>query len=283
MPYNKTMRLLLTNDDGIYAHGLQTLARILAPHHHVTVVAPDRERSATGHALTLHIPLRVEPKDLGLGEAAAYAVSGTPSDCVKLALHALMQPENELAPPDMVISGINHGPNLGHDVVYSGTVSAALEGALMGVPSVAVSLANGYDRQADFAPGAEFILDYLPHISPATSGVLFPRNTILNINLPAASKASMYPDVPQGVRMTRLGTRIYSDTYEKRFDPRQHVYYWLAGEVIETPNLDEPDADIVALRQHLVSVTPVRLDLCHEAFMEQYRDTIERLPTARPS
>ncbi|MBK8190033.1 MAG: 5'/3'-nucleotidase SurE [Vampirovibrionales bacterium] len=239
------MRVLVSNDDGIHAEGLRTLVEWLAKRYDVYVSAPDRERSAMGHALTLHKPLRVEEVSFPVPVVKAYAVSGTPSDCVKIALNAILDQR-----PDIVVSGINHGPNLGIDVLYSGTVSAALEGAINGVPSIAVSLTNGYERHADFTGSAEFIAQYIPKALAAN----LPPRTILNINTPAAPLLEM-----AGVRLTELGRRMYTDTYERRVDPRKQVYYWLAGEIIETGEAER--SDVETIRNNMISVTPVQFDL----------------------
>jgi 5'-nucleotidase len=240
------LKVLISNDDGIHATGLQTLAEALSQQYEVYVVAPDRERSATGHALTLHKPIRIEPVEFKSPVKQAYSISGTPSDCVKLALKALLKN----VPFDILVSGINHGPNLGSDVIYSGTVSAALEGAIHGLPSIAVSLVNGFDKLADFTSAANFIRDFLP--TALKAGI--PPNGILNVNVPAVSHAFF-----AGVKICSLGTRMYTDTYEKRVDPRGGVYYWLAGEVIETDNA--ADSDVEAIRNNMVSISPVHYNL----------------------
>lgn len=255
------VRILVSNDDGIHAVGIRTLVERLAMKYEVYVVAPDRERSATGHALTLHKPLRVDEIDLGHNVAAAYAVTGTPSDCIKIALNALLDTK-----PDIVVSGINHGPNLGADVLYSGTVSAALEGALNGYPSVAVSLLNGYDKNADFRHGADFIAEAIPSIVQAN----LPPKTILNINIPAVPLSDM-----AGVQMTSLGIRMYTDTYEKRVDPRNQVYYWLAGEIIDDSE-EAPDSDVMAMRNNLISITPVTFDMTHWKVKETFQEQFEK-------
>ncbi len=242
--------MLISNDDGIHAMGMRTLVAELADAgFDVTVVAPDRERSATGHALTLHQPLRAET--LKLGDSTAYAISGTPSDCIKIAMNSLLDFQ-----PDFLISGINHGPNLGNDIIYSGTVSAAMEGAIHGLPSMAVSLFNGHRPNADFAIGARFIKQFLP----TAHSLKLPNNTILNVNLPAG-------DI-QGVRMTTLSHRQYNNTYERRLDPRNQVYYWLAGELVEGEDVE--GTDTWAVLSQLASVTPVRLDMTHYDFARQH-------------
>lgn len=240
------MRLLLSNDDGIHAPGLQILATTLSAEHEVHVVAPDRERSATGHALTLHKPLRIEEMRIE-GAKQALAVNGTPSDCIKLALGALMKDNR----PDLVVSGINRGPNLGVDVIYSGTVSAALEGTiLLDRPCVAISLASfsdlGYEKAAAFA---KHLVGFLERHTLDTK-------VLLNVNVPAIE----WQDIA-GVRVTRLGRRRYNDLFERRIDPRGKVYYWLAGEAEELE--DDSDTDVQAIRDNCISVTPIHYDLTH--------------------
>jgi 5'-nucleotidase len=254
------VKVLISNDDGIHANGLRILAERLALNHEVYVVAPDRERSATGHALTLHKPIRVDEEDLGTAIKQAYAVTGTPSDCIKIALNAILEIK-----PDIIVSGINHGPNLGADVLYSGTVSAALEGGLNNYPSIAVSLLNGYDKSADFRPGAEFIAAFIPRVLET----MIPPKTILNVNIPAVP----LPDIA-GIRMTTLGVRLYTDTYEKRVDPRKNVYYWLAGEIIDDSDETE-DSDVVAMRNNMISITPVTFDMTHRSFIQSHKAYFE--------
>lgn len=245
-------KVLISNDDGIHATGIQTLTEWLSKYYDVVVAAPDRERSAMGHALTLHKPLRVEEVQLPFPVKAAYAVTGTPSDCVKIALNAILDER-----PDVVVSGINHGPNLGTDVLYSGTVSAALEGAIHGIPSVAISLMNGYEKHADFTPSAEFLCHYLPRVLEAK----LPPKSILNINTPAVEFHEM-----ASVCVTRLGERFYNDTYEKRTDPRGGVYYWLAGEMITEDDTD--GTDVAAMKHNCISVTPIQFDLTNHRVLE---------------
>lgn len=260
------MRLLISNDDGIFALGIRTLADTLAAAgHQVTVVCPDRERSATGHGLTLHKPIRAEQITAVFQPAVqAWACSGTPSDCVKLALGALL-PE----PPEMVLSGINHGANLGTDVLYSGTVSAAMEGVIEGIPSAAFSLTNA--AAETFQPAANFARVLLEQLVQSP----LPQGTLLNINVPAVPAADI-----AGVQITRQGVRRYIDLFEKRVDPRGKTYYWLAGEVledVEEPSLESPDlkakpnadrawlqavpTDVQAIRQNYITVTPLQYNL----------------------
>lgn len=245
------MRILVSNDDGILSPGIQALALALATEHEVTVVAPDRERSATGHALTLHKPLRVEKVSLGGNIHAAYAVNGTPSDCVKLAYGTLLK-----EPPDVVFSGINRGPNLGTDVIYSGTVSAALEGTILGINAVAMSLATfsdvGYEQAAEFAVSLARTLTHKR----------LPPKVLLNVNYPAIAGAQA-----REVRVTRLGERRYSDIFEPRTDPRGKTYYWLAGEVVEVE--EDPDTDVMAIRDNCISLTPIHYDMTYRPMMAE--------------
>jgi 5'-nucleotidase len=209
---------LISNDDGVFADGIQTLAaEAHARGHRVTVVCPDQERSATGHGLTLQTPIRAERADELFAEGVtAWACSGTPADCVKLALFRLLA-----EPPDLLLSGINHGPNLGTDVLYSGTVAAAMEGTIEGVPAMAVSAADF--RWRHFQPAARLALE-------VAEGLLregWPEGLLLNLNVPPVSEESMGP-----LRWCRPAVRRYVDQFDRRVDPRGRTYYWLAGEVV---------------------------------------------------
>ncbi|MBI2874819.1 MAG: 5'/3'-nucleotidase SurE [Firmicutes bacterium] len=245
------MRVLLTNDDGVFADGLRALAEALKAVAEVVVVAPDRERSGTGHAITMHHPLRVQEIPSVVEDVSGWAVDGTPSDCVKLAVHALLK---EL--PDILVSGINRGPNLGTDVLASGTVSAAVEGMLAGIPSVAVSVADY--RCEDFTATADFTVDLLGRIA----GRGLPPGTILNVNVPSLPRQHL-----AGVVLTRLGRREYTNIFDCRVDPRGRVYYWLAGELVDLENGCDTDAGAVA--RNLISVTPLHLDLTNYEMLRE--------------
>src|SRR5438477_1411036 len=198
------MIFLLTNDDGIFAPALRALKQELAPLGRVVIVAPDRDQSATSHSLTLHRPFRIHRH-----EEDVYSVDGTPTDCVVTAWYGLIDPT-----PDLVVSGINHGPNMGEDVFYSGTVAAAIEGTLQGAPSIAASLVTR--ELADFVEPAQFI-------ARITRRVLdhgLPRRQLLNVNLPHRPWAEI-----AGVEITRLGSRVYRDTLVRKVDPRGRDYY----------------------------------------------------------
>ena len=239
------MRLLLTNDDGILAQGLECLRAAAEPLGEVTVVAPDREQSATSHSLTLHHPLR----PIRRGERR-WQVDGTPTDCVMLAIEALM-PER----PDFVLSGINHGQNMGEDVLYSGTVAAAMEGLALGVPSVAISFAGG-DLRADVSQLQEQVKVLSPLLKHLTSLADFPRDTLFNVNLPPVAAGQV-----KGVKLTRLGRRVYSESVAPMKDPWGRQIYWIGGGEISWTG--EPDSDFRAIEDGYVSVTPLHLDLTH--------------------
>ncbi|MGK7909215.1 MAG: 5'/3'-nucleotidase SurE [Synechococcus sp.] len=246
------MRILIGNDDGIYSPGVLCLANTLSRvGHEITVVCPDRERSATGHALTLHKPLRVDaigaPFD---DDIRAWASSGTPSDCIKLGLDELLK-----EPPDWVVSGINRGANLGCDVLYSGTVSAAMEGLMAGINSLAVSLTSS--SSDEFQPAADFVRDWL---YKAKTNPFPAHPTLINVNVPALPAEEIC-----GVVMAPLGVRHYSETFEQRVDPRGKTYYWIAGEAVDTHAA--PNTDIAAIQDNYITVTPLQFDLtAHKQF-----------------
>lgn len=247
------MKILVSNDDGIQARGIKVLAKYLAedPANEVYVVAPERERSATGHALTLHKPLRVEEVEMDGNMKQVWYTTGTPSDCVKFAVGCLLK-----EPVDMVISGINSGPNLGGEILYSGTVSAAMEGAFLDIPSIAVSMGGGGKRNYELA--AHFVRDMIKNIHRL--GVR--RRLLLNINVPNVETGRL-----AGSLVTKLGVRAYRDQFERRVDPRGKVYYWLAGEAIEEGEDEGTDAWAVA--NNYISVTPVTFNMTDFNMMEQ--------------
>jgi 5'-nucleotidase len=247
------VRILLSNDDGIHAPGLNILAQRLAEddNHQVYVVAPDRQRSATGHSLTLHKPLRVQHVELDPRIKGAWATTGTPSDCVKLAISELLE-----SPPDVVISGINNGPNLGADVLYSGTVAAAMEGASLNYPAIAVSAVKG--ETACYAVGAEFVHSFLEIF------MQLPREQreLVNINIPIQAATGEV----KGVRATELGLRLYDDHFEKRSDPYGRDYYWLSGRAIEEGEAET--SDVHAVKLGYISVTPVAFTMTNHSVVE---------------
>lgn len=257
------MRILLTNDDGIHARGINALITELSSIAEIYVVAPDRERSGTGHSITVFEPIKVSRVKLP-GSRAGWIVGGTPVDCVKLAVARLISEEI-----DLVVSGINHGPNLGTDVLYSGTVSAAAEGVIMGVPSIAVSL-NSFSKNMDFDFAARFI-------NKAVKTVMkkgMQKDTLLNINIPL-----LPPREIKGMRITRLGVRNYDNLFEERQDPRGNTYYWLGGGVVKEEQKE--DSDVIAVQEGFISITPVHLDLTDYRLIEEYKDTFSEY-LARP-
>jgi 5'-nucleotidase len=243
------LRILITNDDGIDAAGLGFLVEAASPLGEITVVAPDREQSATSHSLTLHHPIRPIPR----GERR-FQVDGTPTDCVMLAVDALM-PDR----PDFILSGINHGQNIGEDVLYSGTVAAAMEGLSLGIPSVAVSFAGG-DLRTDVSLVKEQIGALRKLLKQALALAPFPVDTLLNVNLPP-----LRGDDIKGIRLTRLGRRVYSDSLKPMQDPWGRQIYWIGGGSIAWTG--EPDSDFRAVQEGYISVTPLHLDLTHHAML----------------
>ncbi len=228
-------RILVTNDDGVFSEGIKLLAAALGELGEVTVVAPDREQSASGHSLTLHRPLRMRQI-----EERTYSVDGTPTDCVNLAVAWLMKDE----PPDLVVSGINFGCNLGEDVTYSGTVSATFEASLLGIPSLALS--QEVSEHFSFEPAAGVARTLVERLLQADA----PADLLLNVNIPSAPLG--------GAVVTKLGRRTYSQSVVEKRDPRGRRYFWIAG----TPEWsDEDGTDIAAIARGRVSITPLHLDL----------------------
>lgn len=250
------MRILISNDDGVFAEGIETLAKALQPLGHLTVVAPNRERSASSHSLTLEHPLRARKVAFPGDVAEAFAVSGTPSDCVKLAIGRLLP-----QPPDLVVTGMNCGANMSVDVFYSGTVAAAFEGIFNGIPAIAFSLATR-DPNADFSQAIPWIRAFADWaiVHPPPKGAMY------NVNIPDRESHLI-----KGWRLTRLGDVHYRDTYDLRHDPSGKPYYWLAGE----PEIRDfnADTDIIAVREGFVSVTPIRAELTDFQLLERLQET----------
>jgi 5'-nucleotidase len=249
--------LLVTNDDGIHAAGLAALAKALDDLGEVHVLAPEREQSACGHALTLHRPLSVHR----WGERR-HSVNGTPSDCVNLGVLGFL-PER----PVLVVSGVNHGSNLGDDVTYSGTVSAAMEGTLLGVPSLAVSLVEGDEFEQAARIARQVAMRVL------VGGL--PPMTLLNLNVPAG--------IPKGVRLTRLGHRVYSGKIVEQRDPRGRAHYWIGAGPPAWEALD--GTDMGAVHEGYAAVTPLHLDLTHHralAQMAEWEPALNATLRARP-
>lgn len=240
------MHILVTNDDGVTAPGLLALVQAMRSLGHVTVLAPDRNWSASGHVKTLHRPLRARPVVLADG-SPALASDGAPSDCVALALMGLVT-----EPVDLVVSGINPYANLGHDLTYSGTVTAAMEAAIYGIKALAFSLNSNDEtpQPLDYGPTAQFARIIAEQV--LQNGL--PGGTLLNVNVPVASFEQI-----RGIRITRQGTRIYRDQLVRRADPRGRPYYWIGGDA--PTGLSEPGTDFGALAENYVSITPIELDL----------------------
>ncbi len=252
-----TRQILLSNDDGIEAKGLKTLAVELEKHAELFIVAPDREQSAVGHAITIHDPLKVSKKYHD-EKLFGYAVNGTPADCVKLALCSIME-----TPPDLLISGINQGANLGTDIIYSGTVSAATEGTLLGIPSIAISI-DSYDRNAHFDTAAKVAANLIKFISKLE----IPKGTLLNVNVPNIGFEEL-----KGQKFTRQGNTKFVEKYVKRTDPRGNTYYWIAGEVVEKKELES--ADFSAVKQGFVSITPIHFDVTNYEYLKTLDELVD--------
>ena len=245
--------IILSNDDGFNAEGIRVLRKEIARITEVVIVAPETEQSAMGHAITLLEPLKVREVREN-DELLGYAVKGTPADCVKIAVTELLD-----EPPEMVVSGINLGGNLGTCVIYSGTVSAATEACIMGIPAIAVSLDTF--ENPDFQPAAEFIAKLIPFLREKP----IPDGVVLNINVPPIPK-----DQIAGVAITRQGKSRVIETFDKRVDPRNNIYYWLAGEM----RFDEVDdgTDCELISKNYISITPIHYDLTSFKALEEMKD-----------
>lgn len=244
--------ILITNDDGIQSEGIITLYEKLKANYNVVVVAPDRERSAISRALTLYRPLRVERVD-----DDKFSVDGTPTDCVNLAVNCLFK--NRIK---MVVSGINKGANMAEDITYSGTVSAAMEGLLLAVPSIAISLAAR--ENFIFETAAKVAMGLVKNV--LKKGL--PYDTLLNVNVP-----NVIYDNLKGIKVTRMGKKRYSDNIIEKKDPRGKKYYWLGGEEIGYEKLG--DSDMEAIAEGFVSITPIHLDLTNYAAMESLKGVFD--------
>ena len=244
------MNILITNDDGIRADGIIELAKELAKTHNIYVVAPDTQRSATGHAITIHNPIMVNKEYID-DNISAYSISGTQADCVKIGVEALFKEVNI----DMVLSGINNGPNLGTDVIYSGTVSAAIEGFVQNKPSIAFSL-------NEFNVSKEVYSQVSKHASKIVNDIKDKLNIlndcILNVNIPNGEV--------KGTKITRLGERKYENVLEERVSPHGKRYFWIGGKVKELEQ--ENDSDIIAIEEGYITITPVNIDMTNNKKIE---------------
>jgi len=252
------MKILLTNDDGIYSEGIQTLKNQLDNIAEVIVIAPDRERSTVGHAMTLHKPLRIRQVKVN-GGSEGYSVNGTPTDCIVIGLLEIMKNEK----PDLIVSGINRGPNLGDDIIYSGTVSAAMEGGMRNIPSLAISIA-AYEN-FKFESAALFTKKIISHLIKNN----LPENLVLNINFPNIDYKEL-----KGIEITRHGKRVYQDELKKIHDPQGDIHYWLGGDLPE--GKIEPDTDFKAIYNRKVSITPLSLDLTNYNIMPKIKDWVKK-------
>jgi len=242
--------ILVTNDDGVHSHGIIALFRAMKELGDAYIVAPDRERSAVSHALTMHKPLKVEKL-----RDNVYAVNGTPTDCVAIGANKIL-PEK----PALIASGINQGGNVGDDITYSGTVSAAIEGTIMGIPSFAVSIVG--EKIFHFDTAAYYSLEVAKYILEKS----LPYDTLLNVNLPNVGKEDVH-----GVKFTRQGKRIYDSDIQETYDPRGEKHFWIGG---GTPYWEHgEDTDIQAVQKGYVSITPIHLDLTNYNAMELLKET----------
>lgn len=248
------MHILITNDDGYFAPGLLALKQALSSVGRVTVIAPDRNYSTSGHRKTMHKPLRIDEGQLADG-SPAFICSGAPSDCVALALLGFVKETI-----DVVVSGVNPSANLGQDVTYSGTVTAAIEAVIGRVPGVAVSVEN-----VAGVPQYGAAARYAARIAKVVGERGLPQNTLLNVNVPGLPE-----DQIKGVRVTRQGLRVYRDQLIERRDPRGKPYYWIGGDV--PTGVSETGTDFGALEDGYVSVTPLRLDLTDYDFLKAMRE-----------
>ena len=248
----KQPNILITNDDGIHAPGIYALWEAMKELGEVTVVAPDTEKSAVGHAITLSNPIRIQKIERH-GGFTGYAVNGTPADCVKIAVRSLLKDK-----PDIVVSGINSGANVGNNIIYSGTVSAATEGVFYNIPSVAISLDSIYG--GDFNP-SKTISKYVVN-TVVKKGL--PKGTLLNINIPNVPETQL-----KGIKITRQGDVFFRDWFEKREDPRGRIYYWMSGEVV-TPNSNS-EMDSSALKSDYISITPIHYDLTNHGYLDELK------------
>jgi len=247
----KRYSILVSNDDGIDAPGIYALVQELKKIAQVTVVAPDKQQSAVGHAITMNYPLRVKEYSKN-GNFWGYAVQGTPADCVKIAVRALLKRK-----PDLIVSGINHGSNTAISVIYSGTVSAATEGVVLGIPSIAISLTT-YKPSPDFSYAAQIARKL--SLLVLKNGL--PRRTLLNVNVPAIPRKQI-----KGIRITQQGKSVWNDVFDRRCDPGGIDYYWLTGDL---ENIDKDlKYDEAAVRNGYVSITPIHYDLTDYAMYEE--------------
>lgn len=250
---SRKLHILISNDDGIDAPGIFALTQEVRKIARVTVVAPDKQQSAVGHAITMNYPLRAIPFRKN-NKFFGYAVEGTPADAVKLGVRFLLKQK-----PDLLLSGINHGSNTAINIIYSGTVSAATEGTILGIPSVAISLTT-YE-EADFSFSARLAAKLA--LIVAERGL--PEGTLLNVNVPAIPEQEV-----RGVRLTKQGTSKWDDTFDVRRDPANREYFWLKGKLNVTDT--DPESDQIAVQSGFVSITPIHYDLTDRRMLKEMKD-----------
>ncbi len=255
------MRILISNDDGIHAPGIHALYDAVKDLGDITVAAPDTERSAVGHAITLSDPIKCREVEKN-GEFFGYAIGGTPADCVKLAIYSLLDEK-----PDLVISGFNLGQNVGISVIYSGTVSAATEGTILGIPSIAISLCTF--TEPIWETPQKVIRTLIERFK--TTGL--PPETLMNVNVP-----NIPFDRIKGYRTTTMGRSRFEEIFHKRTDPRGRAYYWMDGEMSLYDG--QQDTDVQAVDEHFVSLTPLWFDLTHYQVMDEFRGGWDGIPKA---
>ena len=250
------MKILVTNDDGIHSSGIYALWDVAKEFGDVTLVAPNTQKSAVGHGITIADPLYITEIDLGNGFKGS-AVSGTPADCVKIGIKKIM-----LSTPDIVLSGINIGSNLGNNIIYSGTVAAAIEGALAGIPSIAFSIdsfnPNSFETSKDVVRKViNLILDNNP-----------PIGTILNVNIPQCSLEDL-----KGYKITVQGKQYFDDNFDARIDPRGRKYYWMVGEMVDHDN--NLDCDGIAIKNDYASITPINIEMSNIEYLHQLKKVVK--------
>lgn len=250
------MNILITNDDGIRADGIKELAKELAKTHNIYVVAPETQKSATGHAITIHDPIMINNEYID-DNICAYSISGTPADCVKIGIEALFKDINI----DMVISGINNGPNLGTDVIYSGTVSAAIEGFIQNKPSIAFSLNEFNVSKEIYRQVSKYASKIVNDIKDKLDIL---NDCILNVNIPNKEV--------KGTKITRLGERKYENSLEERVNPYGKRYFWIGGKVKELKQ--EPNSDITTIEEGYITITPINIDMTNNKKIELLKNEL---------
>ena len=241
-------KILIANDDGIFAEGIFALWEAMSEIGDVTIVAPDKEKSAVGHSITISDPIRIQ-EITQAGGFKGYAVDGTPADCVKIAVKSILEQR-----PDIIVSGINAGANVGRNIIYSGTISAATEGTILDIPSMAISLDSL--RGGDFSGAKKVAIK----MAKAVLDNALPQGTLLNVNVP-----NIPPEDIKGYKITRQGNNYFEDSFEKRADPRGRNYYWMTGHIVDPDSSLDYDGKTIA--QGYVSVTPIHFEMTNLSFM----------------